>query len=350
MEKKSAPSLLNAFLKPMEDAITRVSARKKVNLADFERCFTPILAGIAMTEMPLDGDMLIPESVAEAIQSHCRGIYSRAQSWEKENPSRHATEELNFAFARLLPIAAAAASEVTDEDTPTDAVTNLRVERVTAGSLAKENRAAEKNPAASPKNRIYVMRHGQTALDPTKRSDGWIDLPLSDEGRQNIVQQISDYMKFIPMTEVHASPLKRCEETAHILNSGCVSKPKEVSDPRLQTWDLGSLAGEKKKDAKPQVQDLLANPDKKAPDGGESYNDFTGRVDPAIEKLMSTAAKSGPYGAAVSGSVCRYLGEKFLGDRDALNIDESGLIVLYPKNGKWTADVIAGGADNDEVS
>jgi HK97 family phage portal protein len=349
-EKKSARTLLNIFVKPMEDAITRVSARKKVNLADFERCFTPILCGIAMTEMPLDGEMIVPESVAGAIQSHCRGIYSRAQGWAKENPSSHAVEELNIAFARLLPIAAAAAEEESDDDSPTGAVKNLSVERVTAGSLRAENRAAEKNPAASPKNRVYILRHGQTALDPTKRSDGWVDLPLSDEGRQNVVQQMSDYMKHIPITEVHSSPLKRTEETGHILSSGLVSKPKEVSDPRLQTWDLGSLAGEKKTVAKPMVKDLLANPDKKAPDGGESYNDFTGRVDEPLEELMSNAAENGPLGAVLSGSVCRYLGEKLLGDRAALNIDEAGLVVLYQKNGKWTADVIAGKAANDEIS
>ena len=33
------------------------------------------------------------------------------------------------------------------------------------------------------KTAIYLMRHGRTALDPMHRSDGWLDLPLSEKGQ-----------------------------------------------------------------------------------------------------------------------------------------------------------------------
>ena len=32
-------------------------------------------------------------------------------------------------------------------------------------------------------NHIYIMRHGKTVLDKAKRSDGYIDLPLSEQGQ-----------------------------------------------------------------------------------------------------------------------------------------------------------------------
>src|SRR6266566_3914960 len=35
---------------------------------------------------------------------------------------------------------------------------------------------------------IYGMRHGQTSLDVAKRCDGWVDLDLSDEGEQGVLQ------------------------------------------------------------------------------------------------------------------------------------------------------------------
>lgn len=196
---------------------------------------------------------------------------------------------------------------------------------------------------------IYVMRHGRTALDELHRSDGWLDLPLSDEGRQNIVEVLSDYLKDIPFTCIYCAPLRRTEETAHILQSGISSHPEiELADEAM-TWNLGSLAGDPKQPNKVIVRDLLANPEKAAPDG-ESYEDFCGRFDTWQDKQFDEVGDEGPFLEILSGSNCRRLSERLFNDRSVLDIDESGLFVMYrDANGKWTADVIVGHRDEEDM-
>ncbi len=187
------------------------------------------------------------------------------------------------------------------------------------------------NPLNAPTHKefIYVMRHGRTALDELHRSDGWLDLPLSDEGRQNIVEVLSDYLKDIPFTCIYCAPLRRTEETAHILQSGISSHPEiELADEAM-TWNLGSLAGD--------------------PDG-ESYDDFTDRFDTWQDEQFDEVSDEGPFLEILSGSNCRRLSERLFNDRSVLDIDESGLFVMYKDvNGKWTADVICGHRDGDDM-
>jgi broad specificity phosphatase PhoE len=189
------------------------------------------------------------------------------------------------------------------------------------------------------KQRIFCIRHGQTALDDLHRSDGWLDLPLNDEGRQNIVLQLK-FLKKIPITKIYTAPLRRTEETAKILQSGIMSHPSIEVSEEIKTWNLGSLAGDPKKPNKVIVKDLLRNPSKEAPDG-ESYDEFTGRFDPYLENLEKQAKEKGPFLVVLSGSNCRRVSELSMGDREDLDMDESGLFVLQPDTeGKWKAKVI----------
>lgn len=199
------------------------------------------------------------------------------------------------------------------------------------------------------KQRIFCMRHGQTAMDALHRSDGWIDLPLTDEGRKNVVVTLAKYLKKVPITRIYTSPLKRTRETAEILKSGIVSDPKIIEAENAKTWNLGSMAGNPKKPNKKVVKNLIANPSEKAPDG-ESYDDFTGRFDTWLESLEKESKENGPFAAVFSGSNCRRIGEKLLGDREDLDIDESGLFVIKLDNyGNWTAEVVKGKRTPEEM-
>ena len=198
---------------------------------------------------------------------------------------------------------------------------------------------------------VYVMRHGATAMDISSRSDGYVDLPLSDEGREGLVETLSDHLKLVPITCIYAAPLRRTEETAHILKSGMASDPEiEIVDEALP-FDLGTLGGEKKEVTKPQVQLLIDNPSKSAPNG-ESYDDFTERFDPWLEKMEKESKTEGPLLLVLSGSNLRRISELLFGDRETLDLDEAGLAVLSRSvNGKWTAETLCGAKeDHDELS
>ena len=163
------------------------------------------------------------------------------------------------------------------------------------------------------------MRHGQTALDDLHRSDGWIDLPLSDEGRQNVVVALADY--FDPKIEV---------------------------TNKIKTWNLGDYAGQKKKPNKPLVKELLANPSKQAPNG-ESYDELKTRFDGFMHKMEKEVAKDGPILLILSGSCCRRAGELYLGDRTKLDIDESGIFVIFKDGDKWTAECVDKHRDENDI-
>jgi broad specificity phosphatase PhoE len=199
------------------------------------------------------------------------------------------------------------------------------------------------------KQRIFCMRHGQTALDDLHRSDGWLDLPLDDEGRKNVVLTLTKYLKKVPITKIYTSPVKRTKETAEILKSGMVSDPKIEQTEAIKTWNLGSLAGDPKKPNKKVVKNLIASSSDKAPDG-ESYNDFKERFDSFLDKLQKESKEKGPFLLVLSGSNCRRVGEKLLGDREDLDIDESGLFVIKLDNsGEWNAEVVKGKRTPEEM-
>lgn len=202
----------------------------------------------------------------------------------------------------------------------------------------------------SPKERLYVMRHGATALDKLHRSDGWLDLPLSDEGNQEIVETL-DYLKYMPITTIFAAPLRRTQETAHILQSGIATHPKIQAAPEAMTWDLGTMSGDPKQPNKSAVRYLLAHPDK-SPPNGESYDGFTGRFDPWFEQQKKDAKTNGPILLILSGSNIRRISELVMNDRGALDLDEAGLFVMMPEpdSNQWTAEIICGHRDEQDRS
>ncbi len=129
---------------------------------------------------------------------------------------------------------------------------------------------------------IYVMRHGHTVLDVNKRSDGFLDFPLSDAGLESLIEA-QQYLKMVPLTKIIGSDLKRVKQTAEVIESGVISDPKVVVASEARTWNLGVIAGTKKRYGRPEVQRLIDNP-AEAPTGGESFNDFKARFMPWFEK------------------------------------------------------------------
>jgi len=192
---------------------------------------------------------------------------------------------------------------------------------------------------------VYLMRHGHTVLDVSKRSDSWLDMPLSDTGRLSVVPA-QQYLKTVPLACIYTPDLKRTLETAQIVKSGTLSDPDiDVSDD-ARTWNLGILAGTRKRYGRPEVQKLIDNPDR-APMGGESFNDFRDRFLPWFDEATEDATRAEPVLIVGSGSNLRLIGQALLGDADALDLDEGGLACLHSVNGRWHGQVILGVDDAD---
>ena len=191
---------------------------------------------------------------------------------------------------------------------------------------------------------IYLMRHGRTPMDVMKRSDGWLDLPLSDVGRMGLIAAQQD-LKLVPLSDIYAPPLRRTQETAHIIESGVLSHPNIRTAPKAMTWDLGVLAGTPKVESRPKVRRLIAHPNDK-PMGGESYAAFRERFMGWFRTRVAACKAAGkPILIICSGSNLRLLGKVLLGDSKALSLDEGALIALHCSGSQWHHEILVGNPD-----
>lgn len=193
---------------------------------------------------------------------------------------------------------------------------------------------------------IFLMRHGHTVLDQSRRSDGFLDFPLSDEGRLGLITA-QQALKTVPLKTIHAPNLRRTVETAQIVKSGVLSNPDVKVDDDARTWNLGILAGMKKRYGRPEVQKLIDDPNQ-APMGGESFNDFKSRFLPWFDKATRKATRAQPVLYIGSGSNLRLIGQMLLGDKEAVDLDEGGLACLHNVGGKWCGEVLLGEDDQDD--
>lgn len=193
---------------------------------------------------------------------------------------------------------------------------------------------------------IYLMRHGETVLDASRRSDGWLDMPLSDAGRLGLITAEQE-LKTVPLKTIFAPDLKRTIETAEIVASGVLSCPKVKIDDDARTWNLGAIAGTKKRYGRPEVQKLIDAPDT-APMGGESYNDFKGRFLPWFEYAVMKASRVEPVLYVGSGSNLRLIGTEYLGDVEGVDLNEGGLACMHMVGDRWYGEVLIGQDDQDD--
>jgi len=182
------------------------------------------------------------------------------------------------------------------------------------------------NISSSAPGAVYVMRHGKTVLDDEKRSDGWLDYPLSDKGRIGLMEA-QQYLKMAPITEVYTPSLRRAEETAHIIASGILTHPSLHIADELRTWNMGTLIGSKKRPNKPLVRFFMDHPNEKVPEG-ESQVEFFKRFLPCLWGLVQKAKLHGPFLVVTSGSNLRAIGIALEGNKDRFDLDEGGLMTL----------------------
>jgi broad specificity phosphatase PhoE len=201
-------------------------------------------------------------------------------------------------------------------------------------------------PEIEAPNAIYVMRHGRTALDDIYRSDGWLDYPLSDQGRMRLITA-QQYLKDVPIKRIYMPSLKRTRETAEIMQSGILNHPELIVSDNAKTWNLGTLMGTPKKPNKPIVTYFMTHPNEK-PAGGESMFEFRMRFIPWLQERKAEALKGdGPILIVTSGSNLREISFQLTGDKNAFDLDEGGVMVMHPKGDEWNAAVVFGHKDTD---
>lgn len=87
---------------------------------------------------------------------------------------------------------------------------------------------------------LYLVRHGQTEENAANILQGHLPGHLNQEGREQAVR-LRDRLKDIPFDTLYSSDLKRCQDTARILNEPHGLSP--VFTPLLRERDWGPFTG-----------------------------------------------------------------------------------------------------------
>lgn len=135
--------------------------------------------------------------------------------------------------------------------------------------------------------RVYLVRHGATALTAENRFSGSIGVELSDEGRGQ-VDLLAARLKDDGIRSVYASPLSRTLETARILGAPLGLAP--VPCDGLREISHGHWEGLTREEVETRFPGEYAmweqDPYTFAPEGGESGVGVLARALPAVREIV----------------------------------------------------------------
>ena len=133
---------------------------------------------------------------------------------------------------------------------------------------------------------IYLIRHGQTALNVARVLQGWRDEPLNDVGREQARQAAARFRAAgVRFDRVFASPLQRAYETAQILTE---NRLPIRTDERLMEIDCGPYEGMDLHDPSPAVGAFFRDPSHApTPEGMEPLSHVVARLGAFLYDLKS---------------------------------------------------------------
>ena len=169
---------------------------------------------------------------------------------------------------------------------------------------------------------VYLVRHGATEWNHTKRAQGMADIALNDAGREQGQQAAKRFLE-VPLEAVYASDLVRAAETARPIAEA--QGLTVHTDPRFREIDQGEWEGLEVSEIARRWPDLWgpARHYSKRP-GGESPQEVRGR---ALEGLKDVV-RAHPDGNIIivsHGGTIRWMAAEALGYDDRRSARIRGL-------------------------
>ena len=134
---------------------------------------------------------------------------------------------------------------------------------------------------------ILLIRPGTTEYDQQRRVQGTLDIPLCEDGRQQ-VETLVDALRGQPIAAIYASPCQSADQTAEALAQALDLKVKTLD--KLQNLDQGLWQGMLVSDVKskqPKVyRQFQEQPETVCPPQGETLSTAKQRVSAALGKLL----------------------------------------------------------------
>jgi 2,3-bisphosphoglycerate-dependent phosphoglycerate mutase len=94
--------------------------------------------------------------------------------------------------------------------------------------------------------KLVLVRHGQSLWNLEDRFTGWVDVPLTDKGREE-ARRAGERLQEIRFEVAYTSALSRAQETLEIILSVLGQRPPIIRDQALNERHYGDLQGLNKK-------------------------------------------------------------------------------------------------------
>jgi 2,3-bisphosphoglycerate-dependent phosphoglycerate mutase len=94
--------------------------------------------------------------------------------------------------------------------------------------------------------KLVLVRHGQSLWNLEDRFTGWVDVPLTDKGREE-ARRAGEKLKDIRFDVAYTSVLSRAQETLDIILEILAQQPPMIRDQALNERHYGDLQGLNKK-------------------------------------------------------------------------------------------------------
>lgn len=185
---------------------------------------------------------------------------------------------------------------------------------------------------------LYAVRHGQTVLNKIHAFRGPMNIDLDKTGWQQ-ANALKQYFQGTEFSHVFSSPKKRSVDTANKILEGRKQEP--ITNENLQALNVGDLAGkEKTPETDAIIQFHYEHQDIPMP-GGESFNDFKGRVIPLLcEAIEIGLREQNPVLLSVHSSIIHELGALIGGHHNYCLVEPGGVAAVYIQDGKLDAEPI----------
>lgn len=158
-----------------------------------------------------------------------------------------------------------------------------------SGGSPRGNSSAPRNLLQPVQMELVLLRHGYTQWNKERRYLGRTDLPLLPGEAQRLADLRLQPALSGEFQQVYCSDLLRCQETLTILAPHL--EQKAVYDSRMREMDFGAWEGctyEQLQD-NGHYRNWIDHPESVTPPEGESWEDFTGRVEAVWGQLQREA-------------------------------------------------------------
>lgn len=205
-------------------------------------------------------------------------IGSVSYDWIPRSENSHADALANKAMDALAEGAAVGFLELEEPAAKTDSEEKV-VETATSPAVW--------NGATTQATRFVLLRHGQTAMSAARQYSGRSNLELTSVGLEQARRAATFIGRRGGIDAIVASPLQRCQQTAHEVSEQLGGMPVRTIDGLIEMdfgqWD--GLSFSQAHEADPELHSAWLDDSRTAPPGGESLQQVHRRVKKVREEL-----------------------------------------------------------------